>query len=220
MARAILLLACAVCAGCSHETVNAECQWPDARGASHLADDVRLVEELAIRFADARGPGEAWRTRRETCESILFAAVAASHAVDLAAVAAARSALDDRPFDWAVNVPMTLLTMSLALVLVRRVRRRFAADERGLALAAILAGTVVLAVIVVIGGQVVAGLIETIRVGNGHLSYRASRIPWPHHRGLTVVIVAAAVGLASVVEAVRPSRRSSKPSRQRWLPGG
>ena len=71
---------------------------------------------------------------------------------------------------------------------------------------AILALSFSLAITVVAVGQVWAGLIETLRLGSGHLSYRAARIPWMHHRPLTLAL-AFAVGVALALLApltVRP----------------
>jgi len=42
--------------------------------------------------------------------------------------------------------------------------------------------SVVASVVGVLLGEVWSDLMENIRLGNGHLSYRLERIPWSHHR--------------------------------------
>ncbi len=57
-----------------------------------------------------------------------------------------------------------------------------------LLLLALLMAAVAIAVAVVAIGQVWAGYVEMLRLGNGHLSYRARRIPWGHHLINTIVL--------------------------------
>jgi hypothetical protein len=84
------------------------CEWPPDRAASStiLPDDVRLAEDIAIRYADSHGYREGWRATREACEAMLFSAVASSRTLTIDDVRSARAQLDSRTFDWAVNTPV------------------------------------------------------------------------------------------------------------------
>lgn len=42
--------------------------------------------------------------------------------------------------------------------------------------------SIIASVVGMLLGEVWSDLMENIRLGNGHLSYRAERIPWSHHR--------------------------------------
>lgn len=171
---------------------------------STLSGDVRLAEDLAIRFADSQGDRDSWRAKREACEAILFAGIATTHGVSSNEVAAARAALDARPFDWAVNLPMLGIGVLMAWPVTRRLRRRFEGEPIPLIFSMLLA-SIAIGVVIVALGQVWAGYIEMLRLGNGHLSYRAQRIQWVHHRGETFVVVVVAVWCLSFV------RDSDKP---------
>jgi hypothetical protein len=189
-----LVIAAVPALGCGRGPVrNADCEWPGTTPGTSLTDSVKLAEDLAIRFADdRRGPGQR-REIREACEARLFQAVASDHGVGLSDVAAAREGLARRGFDWFVNVPMAAVCLALALAVARGVGRRFSPAERMPALVAVVFGALAVAVAVTIAGEVWAGLVETLRIGNGHLSYRAFRVPWRHHREVTFVLAAAAV---------------------------
>ncbi|OFW37963.1 MAG: hypothetical protein A3J29_04530 [Acidobacteria bacterium RIFCSPLOWO2_12_FULL_67_14b] len=188
----------------------AACDWPAAHPGSvtTLLDDVRMAEDLAIRFADAEGYKPGWRGTREACEASLFAGLATARGLAIADVVTARSQLDQRGFDWLVNIPMATLCLLAGFMLTRRIANRFGGETVPTVVAAVLA-SIALAVAVVAVGQVWAGLIETIRLGNGHLSYRAFRIPWSHHRPQTFTLVVLAVwSLGFCFSRRRPSPRT------------
>jgi hypothetical protein len=103
-------------------------------------------------------------------------------------------------------MPIAGLYTLVGWAVTRRIANRFR-DERLPALFAIGLVSIVLAVAVVVAGQVWAAFVETIRLSSGHLSYRAFRIPWSHHRPQTFALAVAAVwGLAFV----QLSRRRDK----------
>lgn len=182
-----------VLAGCA-SNVSASCDWSADRGTVSplLLDDIRHAEDMAIRFADSRGYRPEWRQTREACEATLFAGIAASRGISVADVAAARIQLEHRPFDWLVNLPIAAAYLFFATALTGRIAGRFRGERLPVLMAVALA-SIVLAVTVVVVGQVWAGLVEAIRLSSGHLSYRAFRIPWSHHRPQTFALAVAAV---------------------------
>ncbi len=185
-------------AGCgARATAAPACEWTGPHSVL-LADDIRRAEDIAIRYADHLGYREGWRQTREACEAKLFAGLAASRSVSAVEVAAARAQLAVRSFDWLVNVPMALLYVGLSLVVTRRLQVRFA-GERIAFVTALIIMSVGMAVAIVAVGQLWASGVEATRIGSGHLSYRASRIPWNGHRLETftlAVIVTWAVAVA------------------------
>jgi hypothetical protein len=197
--------------------VNSKCEWPqeqtfrsldlrNARDRRHLGNDVAIAEDLAIRYADLRrrhrsgrfeGVVEYARTRDE-CMATLFGAVGDAHGVS---VAEARNALGRRSkgVDAAVILSFAAL-YALAVNLATRWMVRSALVEHAwlAAAAALVASAMVSAAGVLLGGLWSAAL-EMTRVGNGHLSYRASRVPWgQHHLELFVagIVVFWLIGLA------------------------
>jgi hypothetical protein len=91
----MIVLACSACA--LRPGMNATCDWPPDRTPSsdvrHLVADVRIAEELAIRYADAAGKlSPDWRGRLDSCTEQLFASISATHRVPVEAVTGARAA--------------------------------------------------------------------------------------------------------------------------------
>jgi len=160
---------------------------------------------MAIRFADSRGYRPEWRETREACEATLFAGLAANRGISVADVAAARSQLDHRPFDWLVNVPIAAAYLCLVIAVTGRIADRFRGEPLP-ALIAVALASIVLSVTVVVAGQVWAGLVEAIRLSSGHLSYRAFRIPWSHHRWQTLAVAVTAVWVIGFLRINRGTR--------------
>lgn len=196
------MLTLAALTGACRQSREAECKWPaDRFFTSALLQDIALAEDIAIRYADALGYRDGWRETRENCEGVLFSEVADRRSMSLDAVRAARAQLDRRGFDWGVNLPMIAVTIVGASLIGRYTWRRFEYEPAARTIA-ILALSFSLAITVVAVGQVWAGLIETLRIGSGHLSYRAARIPWMHHRPLTFAL-AFSIGTALALLAPR-----------------
>jgi hypothetical protein len=169
--------------GCSMpDGMNETCQWPIGvaePGRRDIVEDVRAVEELAMRYADAWFDSKAAHGRlRSGCEEKLFARVAQGHGVPLSRVEQARQELDARVWDLPVHVPLAMSYVVVAVALARKVRRRFARDERIAAAIATVFTSVVIAIVYQVLGHLWDGVIEMSRVGSMHLSYRTERLGW------------------------------------------
>src|SRR5687768_5487704 len=169
-----------------------DCRWPtedggrldldDPRDAQHLLEDVRLAEDLAIRYGDIRwGPGpERWQERHAQCLEPSLRQIAARHGVSLQTVLSVRKRLDEpRGFDPAVDVPIGLFAIALGLVGLRRVTKRFPSGDEPLArsvataMVSVLVGGVTLAF-----GRLWEGGVASVRLGTDLLSYRGLRLRW------------------------------------------
>jgi hypothetical protein len=202
---------------------NSNCAWPpDANQPGHhgpLARDAEFAEDLTIRYADAccgphsghfEGMAE-YARKRDQCMATLFQSVARDHGVSTGQV---RGSLSDRPmaFDSAVIVSFAVLYALAAYLIARRLWRLYSRSgdrERGLMM------TLYVSTMIGAAGMLLADVwsvaMETIRIGNGHLSYRTARIPWQHHR---LVLFVFGVLLFWAVSALRyraefPPKRSS-----------
>ena len=183
--------------------VNARCEWnPEAADAlalsdpqmeEHLDRDVELATELAVRYADAvhkqrvgyEGHGGLIEggDLRNRCMAMLLSAIAMTHDVSLGHVVAVRTR-SRRPIAWdaTVIVLFALVYICISWVIARLISRRFSADERWPALAALVIASLCISA----GGLLLFDLwavaLEMVRVGNDHLSgYRASWNPWDDH---------------------------------------
>jgi len=200
----VAMLAALSVAGClGGGTRNTNCQWPAdhqtraldlTRGsdARHLADDAQTAEDLAIRHADAsrgrdsglvRNVGEYHRVREE-CKASLFAIVAQQHLVPLDAVA---RAVEDRRewLDALVILAFAILFALVAKSVIGLMLRGAIADSRLLAASLLLVAALGAGAISLFAGGVWFGLIESVRVGNGHMSYRVERLPMRRYQVVT-----------------------------------
>ena len=103
--------------------------------------------------------------------------IAAVHAVPLPAIAAARQQLDRRAWDSSVHLPLLAFYLSAAAWLARRIRRRFA-DEKLAAAIVTLIGSILGGGVFLVAGELWHGLVEMIRLGTTHMSYRTPRLGW------------------------------------------
>jgi len=223
---ALGLLICMTSTGCvRREGRNADCIWPkepDARtldprlraDAGHLREDVEFAEDLAIRYMDAqrrpqtgqfklgRPPGEVMNT----CRDSLLKQISTSHQVPPREVVQffGRRRL---AIDVAVILPFLLLYGLLAIVLAGWLRRRYPPED-GLiaALAMALCCSLAFGVAGLLSGEEWSLAAESIRVGTGHLSYRADRLPWARHR-ISFLLVCVALFWSAVAVQFRARRR-------------
>ena len=185
--------------------MNLDCQWPtepprplDLRSAEHLrhlAADIEVSDELVVRYRDEKGGrrpkallGIQVRTRMSrlspaehasACRARMTDAIVATHRVTASQVADVTQRLADRGADLPVTLPVLLLYGFVARVGVRAIRSRFADEARAVQLVAVFLVSVAIATAVVVAGGLWSGVSEIVRVGNEHLSFRASRIAWP-----------------------------------------
>lgn len=197
--------------GCSNN-VNTSCHWPDESAvilnlrvpcdAEHLVRDVALAEELSIRFGDERwAPGPVRASgRQEQCLAPLFQHIAGLHGVTLADLEAARQQIADRGPNLLVNGPVAITMIFLATFMLRRISNRFLIADEPLAVVTATALCAVLMGGATIGaGRLCEALVETVRLGNGHLSYRGLRLPWAQHSFEYSIVAAVLFLLVSIV---------------------
>jgi hypothetical protein len=186
--------------------MNFECTWPsdptfavdlaDPAAWRHVLDDIRVAEELEIRYGDRvaglrpvsvfgvvfrRGAGADLtlaRRLRTACSATLFKAIADAHAVTTEDIAGIRARLADKGADLPVSIPMALFCAWLSLRTIRWIRGRFDSDERVPTVVALLLASAAVSAAVVLVVQLWATAVEIVRIGNEHLSYRAGRRSW------------------------------------------
>jgi len=197
--RAAALLPAILTAGCmAGPYKNANCEWPASHAAArldlsssgdtrHLADDAQTAEDLAIRHADAsaarashsRDVGE-YQAVRERCKAALFTIVAGQHDVSDAAVAAAVA--DRREWlDALVFLGFAALFAIIANQVSPLIFRGAIADSPAFAASMLVVAALAAGGAGVLSGDVWFGLVESLRIGNGHMSYRVDRLPIRQH---------------------------------------
>jgi hypothetical protein len=195
--------------GCNQ--LNADCRWPsedsgqlnlrDPADEQHLLSDVRIAEDLAIRYGDTRwAPGPMrWQERDGQCLNPLFGQIASRHAVTLSDVLRSRERLSERGVDLIVNLPIGVCSVLIGLFTIRRLTKRFpygdelAANVVGTALASMMVGGITLGF-----GRLWEGAVEMIRIGNDHLSYRGLRLQWTQHPAELFILGVAVVWILSL----------------------
>jgi hypothetical protein len=223
MRRALLLVVLAVMLipGCVRRSgQNSDCKWPGESPRqhttpSHLSADAEFAEDLAIRYADVHHglrtqyyvSGEEYDAAREKCMASLFEQIAKEHGVPAGQVAAALGH-NRGPIDAAENLPVGLLYLAASLLLGRWLWRRYPVAEHGW-----IAGSIVvlfLSLVMALGvsmlGEMWSWSVETHRIGNDHISYRAQRLWWPEHRYEMLALAAVIFWLAAWLTARRAVR--------------
>jgi hypothetical protein len=210
MSTALVLTLCL--GGCSLRAgMNHDCEWPSepasavdvrsSRHLRHLIDDVRVAEELGIRYSDATGlagrPSSAQRGMTlEECNAKLFNAIAHTHSITSADVLHARERLDALRWDPAIHLPLAGFFVLVTFAMARWIRNRFSRDEKPAAIVATLFVSATIGGLMLALGHLWGGVVEMIRVGDMHLSYRTARLGWRHY---SAEVLAAAVMLFWVV---------------------
>lgn len=211
-ALALSLAGCRMPAG-----MNDTCDWPT--GATNLSkppdladlvEEVRVAEELAMRYADARYDSRAAHGRyRSECEARLFGTIARNHAVTLETVANAREELAKNAWDPTVHLPLAAFYVTAAIFLARAVRRRFPPDEKPAAILAAVLGGMALGLVLMVFGHLWDGAVEMIRVGDMHMSYRVERLGW-RERGNLVFATSVLVFWCLVIVSYRWTRQTEQ----------
>ena len=230
-------LPCAVLlSGCLDPSrLNASCQWiGDASSAAldmaiaadrrHLANDVRVAGENATRYRDSVkvrfGFAAAGRLDVE-CLDRLYSTIAAQHGVRRADIDAATT-MRDVPLDVAlIYFPVGAVFLLVSLRLCRRFFRRMPPPgERG----AVLARVTWLGLVASAAATVVAHLhswnVDTLRLRDFHMSFRASYLPVGRHPWLSFLAATGVFAVASLHEyraaRKRPAEDSQTLSLGRW----
>ncbi len=173
---------------------NSDCRWPEeaanhSASGRHLSADAEFAEDLAIRYADAHfgrhsaTPSENYEAERDACRDRLFAEVGKEHGVPVQQVS--DSLGRNRAYiDVAELLPFALLYGLVAIVAARKIWRRYPPAEDGWTPGIVMALFVSLALAATSAllGEVWNWIMEGHRIGNSHMSYRASRLFWHGHR--------------------------------------
>jgi hypothetical protein len=181
---------CAACSG--RERINADCQWThdtafeidltNQTHQTHLRHDADLMEDLAIRYADAHAglvARSGFAETRDACMTKLFAAIGSYHGVSEGQIRQ-WTGRRNLTFDLAVFLSFIGWWFFASRALTQRIFNAW--SFRGAL--AIFAAAAVTPMVSAVGGA--AGTFwaifwEIIRIGNVHMSHRAARVPWPYY---------------------------------------
>lgn len=177
--------------------------------ARQLAHEAEFAEDLAIRYADAccgprSGHFESWEEygrRRDECMAQFFEVVALTYGTTDNEI---RASLTRRrtELDAATMISFFIIYVWLVNAVAFRILRGRDYESLSTKLIIVYAALLLGAVFVLAGG-VWCATMESIRLGNGHGSYR-DRVPWDHHSGAEYV-----VGVALFFGAVVIQRRTA-----------
>lgn len=236
MARLPLVFLLLIClSGCvRRDLMNSSCYLPAEPATTlnltklaqqhHLTADAQLAEDLAIRYADVHKGLHSGRYQgldqyvqaREQCMANLFQQIASTHGVSQQQV---RFYLTQRRMDFDLPVVLSFAVFYgfASAFVARRLCRRFPAEDgRMLSVLAIVATSAAVSLAGVLLGEVWSDCMEGLRVGNSHMSYRASRIPWTnHHLGLFI----GGVLIFWIVAAIQYRTATHRPETQRATGG-
>jgi hypothetical protein len=226
--------------GCSRrEGMNFDCVWPfeasrplDVRNPSHIQhvlDDIRIAEELEIRYGDrlagrrmssvfgivvrtgGQGPSSTSRLARSESARALFKSIAERHDISVPDVLNVRQSLPARGANLPVTAPMLLFYIFLAWRGLRWVTTRTDPAEMVHKVPAVLYASLVITGAVILLGGLWTGAVEIVRLGNEHLSYRASRLSWPWTHSVELFLTGVVVFWIIVAVQQRLTRRSEPP---------
>ena len=234
---AIVLVSVCIVACSRRAGLNFDCTWTldpalrldlnDESDVQHLLEDVRVAEELGMRYGDrmagwrlietfgivSRHGGlknrELGRQARQQCVATLFRAIASTHEVTVSDIERVRPRLADRGLDLPVTIPVALLLMFAVRRFMRWIRNRFDPDERAGWFVATLFGSFIVPAAVVALGIAWAVIVEIVRLGNEHVGNRA-RVDGLRTNVLVVLgIGIAMVWIASGITAIRKRSATS-----------
>jgi hypothetical protein len=228
----VIVLASLCISACSRRSgLNFDCQWVpdpalrvDLRNESHvqhLLEDIRVAEELGIRYGDrmagwrlietfgivSRHGGlknrDVGRQSQQQCVATLFRAIASTHGVAVSEIEGVRPRLADRGFDLPVTIPVALLMVFALRRFTRWMRHRFETDEWTGWVVATLFGSCVIPIAVLAIGGAWAVAVEIVRLGNEHVGHRARADGLRANFLVVLGIGIAAVWIGSAITAIR-----------------
>ena len=190
-----LAVPCVLLAAClSRPRLNSSCRYVGDSAAAlhleraadreHLAQDAQIAEELAMRYGDVGRPAVTMDSSlrlRAACFSRLVTTISERHAVspdEVQAAALRRGAAFDVTVVW---IPVAIVLIILSDRVTARVARGMSMEDRAPRLVGLALLAPAVAVIVLISAQLWSVWAEMIRLGDGHISYRASRLPVAQH---------------------------------------
>ena len=213
-----MLLSLLITGGCvRRDGRNADCKWPPenlirSADSRHLSADAEFAEDLAIRYADSHYglrstnyvSGDAYATARDGCMEKLFKQIANEHGVSVALLSGSLGR-NRAVIDLAVNLPTLLLYCFAVTGIARFLWHKYPYEEHGWIPAAPMAVflSFVIAAAIMMFGDVWSGAVESLRIGNGHMSYRLQRLWWLRHRPELFTGAVIVFWLAVVATAVR-----------------
>jgi hypothetical protein len=189
-----VLLVIAISGCIDRGRVNTQCEWVgdtafpidlvNPQQHQHLVDDAQLAEEVAIRYADAEHERRFGSNAhgglvdngrfRNACMARLVAAIESNHEVTAEQVHAARGQRNPA-FDLAAALSFLPLYCVGAILICRRLRRRFSSEARAVAVSVTILTSAAASFLGLQLGQMWLAVWEVTRVGNGHLSsFRAA----------------------------------------------
>ena len=185
------------------ERINASCEWKDSvsipsRVSSarrkHIEEDVRVAQDLGIRYGDSLA-GRLWyganRDARESCTNASLQSIMRQHAASRAELDSARGARVTWPDLLLVFAPMLLLFALASYFIVRSIASGFDADDRLIPIIILIVLTPIAALLAVGIGQVWSGMVEEARLRTNHLSYRFVYLPFHVYKPVALVVAAA-----------------------------
>lgn len=210
---AVLFVIASTVAGCMPaERINRSCEWTgDVGGAdrAHLIEDVRVAQDLSIRYGDSVA-GRIWnatnRSGRTRCTEASFEEIMRRHHVSRAELDGLVGARDLWLDFLTVMLPMALLFTAVSRLVIRNVASGYDADDRAILVGVLAVFTPIAAAIGVGLAQIWGIVVEEARLRSDHISYRAANTPMHEHKWLALAVgVAIFLGLATV-EVRRRSR--------------
>ena len=222
MRRFLLVLLISQAACVDRDRLNSTCLWSDDLSSPldlsrkldrrHLREDALIAEELGVRHGDVfrrtRSVAERDVLRAE-CTGSLFDQIARTHGVTQADVLEAGSRRDTAIDIVAVMLPMLLLLVFAAGFAADRVQGSFDSEEVRVASVATVLFAPVIAVLWLAVGSLWTWMVESLRLRDDHLSFRAARMPWDRN---WVVLFGAGI-LVFLLVAWRRKRRGRPPER-------
>lgn len=221
--------------GCLDQSrLNASCLWVGdpasaaldvgrAADRRHLANDVRIAGEIATRYRDSVkvnfGFAAAGRLDAE-CLDRLYATIGAQHRVGRADIEAA-ALMRDVPLDVAlVYVPMGAVFLLVSLRLCRRFFRRLPPPgERWTALVGVAWLGLGASAVATAVAYLHSWNVETVRLRDFHISFRASYLPIGRHPWLSFLAAITVFAVAGVYEYRAARKRPADHSRALSLGG-
>lgn len=199
---AVVVAGLAACA--PRERINASCEWTDTVRASmpapsdarrkHIEEDVRVAQDLGIRYGDSvtgRIYDDAHRQARARCTDSSFQSIMRQHdapRAELDAATGARIAWPDVPL---VFVPTLLLFIVASRVVVRNIAGAYDPGDRLIPLVILCILTPLAALAAVGFAQILAGVVEETRMRSDHLSFRGAYMPIHVYKYVAFAVAAA-----------------------------